>query len=233
LTGIYTIENLINGKIYIGYATDIVDRWSDHRLKLRKNVHGNPHLQSAWNKHTESNFKFEILEECEEQFLYSQEHYWATTLNTHNRLCGYNERPTHPYGKVRMSEESKKRVSISQMGRISPRKGVKLTQKTIDKRSATRLLNDPEGKGYQGGKKNKGRSVIDEFREKMRQLSTGRIYSEESKKKISDALMGKNKGRVFSEEHRRKISEGLKGKLKGPMSEEHRLNISKAKKKIL
>lgn len=111
-TGIYTIENTVNGKLYVGYATDIWVRWSGHRYNLNRNNHANPHLQSAVNKYGIDKFLFEILEECEEQYLCSQEHWWCNMLNVHNRKYGYNERPTNPNGSSRASEESKKKMSI-------------------------------------------------------------------------------------------------------------------------
>jgi hypothetical protein len=58
----------------------------------------------------------------------------------------------------------------------------------------------------------------------------GRTFSEESKRKMSEAKKGKsgpNKGKHFSEEHKRKISEAKKGKHR---SEETRKKMSEAKK---
>jgi len=36
-TGIYKILNKINGKVYIGSATDIAKRWRDHKWHLNHN----------------------------------------------------------------------------------------------------------------------------------------------------------------------------------------------------
>lgn len=59
--GIYKIENLANGKIYIGQSLDVRRRITVHRSKLRGDSHGNPHLQAAWNKYGEEQFVFEQL----------------------------------------------------------------------------------------------------------------------------------------------------------------------------
>jgi len=88
--GIYTISNNIDGKMYIGKAVNIHTRMSQHRLYLKKNKHSNEHLQRAWNKYGESAFKFELLVKCEEEHLYSEEHYWCNMLNVHNEEIGYN-----------------------------------------------------------------------------------------------------------------------------------------------
>lgn len=96
ISGIYTITNLIDGKIYVGQTQNLYTRKFDHFKRLNKNIHDNKHLQSAWNKFSKSNFIYEILVECSLDLLSSEEHYWATILNTHNAKYGYNIIPTHP-----------------------------------------------------------------------------------------------------------------------------------------
>ena len=60
ICGIYKIENLVNGKVYIGSSINIYRRWEEHKTALRHNRHHSYKLQRAWNKHGEQNFKFEI-----------------------------------------------------------------------------------------------------------------------------------------------------------------------------
>lgn len=63
LSGLYTITNRENGKIYIGESLDIYRRWhKEHIPQLRKNCHYNEELQNDFNKYGEENFSFEILE---------------------------------------------------------------------------------------------------------------------------------------------------------------------------
>ena len=54
-TGIYAIENLLNGKIYVGSSMNLNRRKAQHLYALRNNCHHNSHLQSAFNKHGEAN----------------------------------------------------------------------------------------------------------------------------------------------------------------------------------
>ena len=62
---IYKIENLINSKVYIGQTiNNPTRRFNQHQSKLRKNAHDNSYLQNAWNKYTEENFKFKIINKC-------------------------------------------------------------------------------------------------------------------------------------------------------------------------
>lgn len=73
LCGIYKIENMINGKIYIGQSVDIYKRWADHISSLNKQTHINRHLQNAWNKYGNENFKFEIIKLCAKEKLNIEE----------------------------------------------------------------------------------------------------------------------------------------------------------------
>jgi len=168
ISGIYTIENLIDGKLYVGLATDFDDRWKVHKYQLRKKTHHSRHLQYAWNKYGEENFKFEILVECEEQYLYSEEHYWCMVLDVHNRTRGYNIDPTHPYGVVRMSEETKKAMSKSQMGH----------NPSIETRKKISVQN--KGKT--------GRKASDETRKKMSETRRGRKESPEALRRRRTAI---------------------------------------------
>lgn len=96
---VYTITNLIDGKIYVGYSNNLKHRIETHLSNFKLNNHKNNYLLNAVNKYGWENFTLEVLEECEERFLTALEHYWATILNTHNPDFGYNLKPTHPDGK--------------------------------------------------------------------------------------------------------------------------------------
>ncbi|QJX63048.1 GIY-YIG nuclease family protein [Niallia circulans] len=59
---IYKIENLINGKVYIGQTIKKADRrFQLHKSRLKRNVHENAYLQNAWNKYGESSFVFVVI----------------------------------------------------------------------------------------------------------------------------------------------------------------------------
>ena len=66
MCGIYKIENLINGKIYIGKSVDI-----DNRIRNHKSESFNPisnaydtAIHRAIRKYGIDNFSFEVVEEC-------------------------------------------------------------------------------------------------------------------------------------------------------------------------
>ena len=87
--GVYKIINLVNGKIYVGSSKDIKNRWTQHIKALNEGTHGNIHLQNAWNKYHEENFKFKIIEECSPEIQFEREQFYLNELNPfdHN---GYN-----------------------------------------------------------------------------------------------------------------------------------------------
>jgi group I intron endonuclease len=115
-SGIYTITNQIDNKIYVGYATNFRKRKGDHLSSLRKNKHKNIHLQRAFNRDGESNFKIELLEEYKIDILPAMEHYWCNILQTHNPEKGYNILPTSEFGLITHSQETKDKISKSKLG---------------------------------------------------------------------------------------------------------------------
>ena len=63
-SGIYRILNRVNGKLYVGSAVEIENRWKTHLACLRGKYHINKHLENAWLKYGEEAFLFEIIEKC-------------------------------------------------------------------------------------------------------------------------------------------------------------------------
>lgn len=56
--GIYKIENLVNGKVYIGQSVHIEKRWQEHCQ-----ASANSYIAKAIRKYGKENFSFEILQE--------------------------------------------------------------------------------------------------------------------------------------------------------------------------
>ena len=77
-----------------------------------------------------------------------------------------------------------------------------------------------------GGGGSIGVSPSEESRKKMSEAKKGKHFSEEHKKKLSEAW---EHSRHFSEETRKKLSEAAKKKRR-PLSEEHKKKISEAEK---
>ena len=107
---IYCIENLVNGKRYIGQTINFHNRKHDHISRLHHNKHQNTYLQCAWNKYGESNFSIYILQECNKDELDNLERYYITKFDTTNRDYGYNRES---------GGNSRKKVSIDTRWLIS------------------------------------------------------------------------------------------------------------------
>ena len=124
---IYSITNTLNNKRYIGSATRLKERWRVHKYLLRKNKHFNNHLQNAWNKYGEENFKFESIElisnyniEKLTSILIEREEYFIIYYNANNNKFGYNSRiKCNSNLGHKMSEEQKKKLSIVKMGKYT------------------------------------------------------------------------------------------------------------------
>lgn len=93
-TGIYKIQNLKNGRLYVGSAQDLNERRINHFSMLRNNSHTSIILQRAWNKtEDKSNFKFEILEYCEKDKLIERENYYLNLLcKSEDYIRGINKK---------------------------------------------------------------------------------------------------------------------------------------------
>ena len=115
ICGVYKIENSVNGKYYIGSSNNIYRRWKEHIKLLNRNNHHSPHLQFAWNKYGEKNFKFSILEECDEEILLEKEQFYIDMMNATDDSFGYNTAPfaDKPFlteaGKIKMINGNKER----------------------------------------------------------------------------------------------------------------------------
>lgn len=78
---IYKITNLINGDCYIGSTQNFIKRYYTHINHIRSNKKTCTLLIRAVNKYGESNFKFEILEECHPSLVLEKEQYYLDTFN--------------------------------------------------------------------------------------------------------------------------------------------------------
>ena len=116
ISGIYCIENLVNGKKYVGQSVDIKKRWRNHRYKLNCQEHGNAHLQNAWNCYGKDNFKFYIIETCDIGCLDEKERYYIHLFKSNDRSFGYNDTDGGHSNKS-LSEETKRKISNAHIGK--------------------------------------------------------------------------------------------------------------------
>lgn len=89
--GIYCILNTINNKLYIGSSSNLKRRKMFHFSRLSNNKHFNNHLQNAWNKYGELNFKFYIIDLYPQDDLEVIEEKYIKMSKSSDILYGYNK----------------------------------------------------------------------------------------------------------------------------------------------
>ena len=90
ICGIYKIENLINGKVYIGQSVDVEYRFRNHKSESfnpKSNAYDTA-IHRAIRKYGIENFSFEVIEECKEYELKEKEIYWIDKYGSFGK--GYN-----------------------------------------------------------------------------------------------------------------------------------------------
>ena len=196
MIGIYVIQNKINQKVYIGQSWNIQERLTEHKRNLRLNQHNNQHLQNAWNKYKEENFKFDIL--CDlswineldnihaQHILDDCEILWIDYFGGANSNNTYNIREGGWGGKY--SEEYCKHLSDSRKGKFSGKYNYMFGRHHTEE---TRIKISKNRRGLTSGKNNP---------------MYGKKHSLETKQKISNSL----KGRIQSEEEKQKRALSMK-----------------------
>src|ERR1017187_2524807 len=174
---IYKIQNIINGKCYVGQTIRKFDaRIYRHKYDLFDNKHFNIKLQNAWNKYGEDKFIFEQIDTASTiSELNSKEIEWAITLDSYNN--GYNIRECGG-SKGKQSKETKEKLSKS-------RKGRSLSEEHKQKIS----------------KSSKGRVFSKEHKQKLslaligNTRSLGRVVSEKNIKNLRTRMIGNTYGK--------------------------------------
>lgn len=192
ITGIYKIENVTNGKIYIGSAVSMSKRWTLHKCLLSSNRHHSKHLQSSWNLCGEDKFIFSAVEICPKEDLIAREQYYIDTLNPEYNMCRVAGSPLGRKHTQESKDKMSRRVfSAEHRAKISKAKlGHVPSPETIEKFR----------------QRNIGKVRSQESRDKQSASNKGKKLSEEGKRNISKSLMG----HAVSEETRLKLSDAAK-----------------------
>jgi group I intron endonuclease len=172
MIGIYKITCINNNKVYIGSSSNINLRWQSHKSRLKNGKH-NKNLLNSYNKYGIDSFIFEVLEECDVLDLIKREIYWADFYKNQGFVlfnCGeFIDNPTRG---VPISEERKKKMSLSLMGKIPHNKNKKAPDWVKEKISQRQ--------------KEIGRKPTQENIEKLREIAK-LPKSEQHKKNISES----------------------------------------------
>lgn len=212
IIGVYKISNTMcpEGKYYIGYSSNIKQRWQTHKSTLKNISHGNILMQRAYNKYGSECFSYEILHECEN--VYEAQEYELSYLedlairdklyNLHYNSSGGDMLTYHPD-----REQIIKKRTMEQKKRNS-----ELTTEEYKRRFCTKI-----------GEKNGmyGKTHTDEVKYKLSIINKGRVpvfkgkhHTEETKQYLSKIRKGKYTGnenpffgKYHSEETKQKLRE--------------------------
>jgi group I intron endonuclease len=163
-SGIYTIENIVTGSVYVGSAVYLRGRKMHHTKRLSLGEHRNTKLQHSWNKYGASAFVFNVLLHCSicDLLFYEQR-----AINSYMARCSiYNLNLVAGSAIGRKhTDETKRKIGLGRTGKKHSEETIALYKKT-----------------------RKGVRPSDEARKKMSEFQKTRIRSKEHKKKISESV---------------------------------------------
>ena len=212
---IYLWKNLINQKVYVGQTQNFYQRMKQYQ----RDNDSHRVIGKAFLKYGFDNFEVCILEQdIAVDNLDAREQYWLDFYECYNPEKGYNicqeASTTRGY---KHSEETKYKMSVKNKQRfidhpeykqaISERqRGRQASQATKEKMSRSRLGNqNAKGSHWQMSEESK-RKISQALKGKQNCL--GRKHTQEAKDKIAES----NRNRMITEETRQKMSESHKGK---------------------
>lgn len=168
-SGIYSIENIDNGKIYIGSAVNFRKRWNSHSHSLCSNTHYNIYLQRAWNKYGADNFIFSIIEIAAPESLLIREQFYLDNFKDQKDKL-YNVAITA--GSIRglkFNETCRKNISEKRKAFFQSPNGILAREKL--RKSATARMNGTESEN---------------IKHKIREKTILNVKSSAGRKKNSD-----------------------------------------------
>lgn len=109
MQGVYKIENIHTGKMYVGSSVNIEKRWKEHMRMLESGTHHSTKLQRAWNKaNDKSIFQFttieEVVNECD---LFLREQYWIDYYDAYQNGYNCSEQVNNPQYTMKNQLKSK------------------------------------------------------------------------------------------------------------------------------
>lgn len=226
ICGVYYIENTVSHCFYIGSSKDMEGRLDGHFKCLKRNKHGNAHLQNAFNKYGRDSFDSGTVLTCHLDLRRYYERQCVAQLKPN--VYNIADVSDAFFTDCKHTEESKQSMSMSwNMRRLIP-----VSEETKQKMSESHI----------GNQSLKGHICSEETKEKMRKAQAfrkerlGYINSPETRQKISARSKGNkwNVDKKASDETKLKLSKALAGNIRNKghkASQEARNTMSEAQKR--
>lgn len=132
LPGVYRIHCLVNNKRYYGESKNVSARISQHKSRLRRNIHEISELQNDFNLYKEENFEFSAISLSKEDNLNQRVEFEIELIERYNNLC-YNKfnktsrkKENNPFWGRTHSDETRKQIRKSQAERQRVLEGLKI-----------------------------------------------------------------------------------------------------------
>lgn len=161
---LYKITNTLNGKVYIGYTSDTLEkRWSQHRHNASNLTRKSSHFHLAIRKYGSDVWKLEVLVDEPDSLwaLKITEPFLIAHYDSTNRHKGYNSKSGGEGGSHH--EETRQKLRTANLGK-------KHTDEARRKVSVA----------------NKGKQVSDETRQRMGNARKGKKHTSESRQRMSE-----------------------------------------------
>lgn len=203
-SGVYQIKNLINKKVYIGSAKNFKKRAYQHSRELMNGRHHNKHLQGAWNLDGSNNFLFEVLEVVEGDKLQR-----TTREKQHLEKWYENWEKCYNFQRNPLSSERSRYSKTPEETKRRKSEAMKRRMATPEgRKQVEEILAIGQKTGFRRGLKHS-----EETKKKMSEAKIGKKKSEETKRRMSEAQKGKQYwlGKHHTDETKKRISEASKG----------------------
>ena len=223
--GVYMLVNSVTGMKYIGQSFDIEKRSKEH-FQNGVLTKANGPLYDAIREHGKHCWEIFVLWELKNpdtenarDILHQKEQEFIAAYETTTVEKGYNlSTGGFPASGIKMSEETRQKMSESHLGEKHHLFGKHLSEETRKKI----------------GEKHKGKQITEEHRKKISEKVSGekhplfgKKHSEESKQKMSEAQAGEKShmwGKTVSEETKRKMAEARRKYWENKRSNGHNLH---------
>lgn len=210
IPGVYMIKSLRRpDKCYFGSSLNIKQRVMRHMKDLRRGIHPNPKLQAHYIKYGEDDLEFSIVAACPpDEILVAEQHF----LDNFSPWFNISPSAANSMG-IKRSDETKRKISESQLGRIPWNKGL---SKETNELVSLCVIN--RAKSYEKeSHPNYGKHLSEETCRKIGKANKGKPHGGKSSSQWGVGHVPWNKGKRY---HRKK-----------PISDEERMNASNAAKR--